>query len=41
MGLACGMTLIREWRGTLVPSIVIHGTSNAIVMSTLWIALSV
>ncbi len=41
MGLACGMTLIREWRGTLVPSIVIHGASNAIVMSVLWIALGV
>jgi len=41
MGLACGMTLIREWRGTIVPSIIIHGTSNTIVMSTLWLALGV
>ena len=41
MGLACGMTLIREWRGTLIPSIIIHGTSNTIVMLTLWIALGV
>ncbi len=41
MGLACGMTLIREWRGTLVGSIVIHGTSNMIVMSMLWILLGV
>ncbi len=40
MGLACGMTLIREWRGTLIPSIIIHGASNGIVLSTLWIALS-
>jgi len=41
MGLACGMTLIREWRGTLIPSIIIHATSNAILMTTLWIALGV
>ncbi len=41
MSLACGMTLIREWRGTLVPSIVIHGLSNGLVMSLLWIALGV
>ena len=41
MGLACGMTLIREWRGTLVPSLVIHGLSNALVISMLWIVLAV
>ncbi len=41
MGLACGMTLIREWRGSIVPSMVIHSTSNTIVMLTLWIALGV
>ena len=36
-----GMTLIREWRGTLVPSMVIHGLSNGLLMSLLWIALGV
>ena len=41
MGLACGMTLIREWRGTLIPSMVIHALSNALVMSMLWIVLAV
>ncbi len=41
MGLACGMTLIREWRGTLVPSMVIHCLSNALVISMLWIVLAV
>ena len=41
MGLATGMTLVREWRGTLVPSMVIHGLSNALVMSMLWILLAV
>ena len=41
MSLACGMTLIREWRGTLVPSMVIHGLSNGLLISLLWIALGV
>lgn len=41
MGLASGMTLIREWRGSIIPSMVIHSTSNAILMLTLWIALAV
>lgn len=40
MGLACGMTLLREWRGTLIPSIVIHGVSNALVMAMLWTMLA-
>ena len=40
MGLACGMTLFREWRGTLIPSIVIHGVSNALVMAMLWTMLA-
>jgi len=41
MGLASGMTLVREWRGTLVPSMVVHGLSNALVISMLWIMLAV
>ncbi len=41
MGLACGMTLFREWRGTLIPSMVIHGVSNALVMVMLWTMLAV
>jgi membrane protease YdiL (CAAX protease family) len=32
MSLAYGMTLVREWRGTLVPSMVLHGLSNGLVM---------
>ncbi len=40
MGLACGMTLFREWRGTLIPAMVIHGVSNALVMAMLWTMLA-
>lgn len=32
MGLAFAFTLAREWRGTLLPAMVAHGTSNAIVL---------
>ena len=31
MGLAMGFTLLREWRGTLVPAIVAHGVNNTAV----------
>jgi membrane protease YdiL (CAAX protease family) len=41
MSLACGMALVREWRGTLIPSMVIHGVSNGLIMGTLMIVLSV
>jgi membrane protease YdiL (CAAX protease family) len=41
MSLACGMTLVREWRGTLIPAMVIHGVSNGLIMGTLMIVLSV
>jgi membrane protease YdiL (CAAX protease family) len=41
MSLAYGMALIREWRGTLVPSIVIHAVSNGLIMSMLMIVLGV
>lgn len=33
MSLALGFTLAREWRGTLIPAIVAHGISNAVVMT--------
>ena len=33
MALACGFTLMREWRGTVVPSMIIHGINNAVVMT--------
>jgi membrane protease YdiL (CAAX protease family) len=32
MALACGFALMREWRGTLVPSMMAHGFSNALVL---------
>jgi len=35
MSLAVGFTLIREWRGTLIPSMVGHAVSNGIVMCML------
>jgi membrane protease YdiL (CAAX protease family) len=41
MSLACGMTLVREWRGTLIPSMVIHGVSNGLIMGMLMTLLSV
>ncbi len=33
MGIAVGMNLMREWRGSLIPSMVVHGVSNGIVVS--------
>jgi len=36
MGLAFGFALVREWRGSIVPSIVVHGISNFVVMMTLF-----
>ena len=35
MALACGFTLMREWRGTVAPSMIIHGISNGLVMTML------
>jgi membrane protease YdiL (CAAX protease family) len=35
MALAYSFLLLREWRGTLIPSIIVHGTSNGVVMVTL------
>jgi membrane protease YdiL (CAAX protease family) len=36
MSLATGMTLLREWRGTLLPPMIVHGISNGLVMCLLW-----
>ena len=33
--LACGFILAREWRGTLIPSIIAHGMNNALILSAL------
>ena len=33
MALACGFTLMREWRGTVVPSMIMHAISNGLVMT--------
>jgi membrane protease YdiL (CAAX protease family) len=40
MAIAIGMNIMREWRGTLLPSMVVHGVSNAIVTSIMIIFLS-
>jgi membrane protease YdiL (CAAX protease family) len=39
MGLALGFTLVREWRGTLVPAVVAHGINNGMAMLALYLAL--
>jgi membrane protease YdiL (CAAX protease family) len=33
MSLAYAFIIMREWRGTLIPCMVIHGLSNGIVMT--------
>ena len=40
MGIAVGMNLMREWRGSLLPSMLVHGISNGIVTSVLFLLLS-
>ena len=40
MAIAIGMNIMREWRGTLLPSIIVHGVSNGLVTSILIIFLS-
>jgi membrane protease YdiL (CAAX protease family) len=40
MFMACGFSLAREWRGSLLPSMFAHGMSNATVMTVAMIALS-
>jgi membrane protease YdiL (CAAX protease family) len=41
MSLACGMVLVREWRGTLIPSMIVHGVSNGLILGTLMVVLGV
>jgi hypothetical protein len=33
MALAYAFIIMREWRGTLIPCMLIHGISNGIVMT--------
>ena len=40
MGIAIGMNLMREWRGSIFPSMLVHGISNAVVTSMMLIFLS-
>jgi membrane protease YdiL (CAAX protease family) len=40
MGIAIGMNLMREWRGSILPSMVVHGLSNGLVISVMLIFLS-
>ncbi|MBC8309435.1 MAG: CPBP family intramembrane metalloprotease [Phycisphaerales bacterium] len=40
MGIAIGMNLLREWRGTLLPPMIVHGVSNGLVTSMMLIFLS-
>ena len=32
MALALGFSLMREWRGTLLPSMIAHGINNGLLM---------
>jgi membrane protease YdiL (CAAX protease family) len=41
MSLAIAMALMREWRGSLVPSMMIHGISNGLVMGLLMVLLGI
>ena len=40
MGIAVGMNMMREWRGSLIPSMVVHSMSNGIVTSMMLIFFS-
>ncbi len=40
MAIAIGMNLMREWRGTILPSMIVHGVSNGLVTSMMIIFLS-
>jgi membrane protease YdiL (CAAX protease family) len=39
MGLAFGFSLVREWRGTLVPCILAHAVHNGLLVCLLYLAL--
>jgi membrane protease YdiL (CAAX protease family) len=38
MALAIGFSLMREWRGTLIPSMVAHGINNGLIMLFIYFA---
>jgi membrane protease YdiL (CAAX protease family) len=40
MSLAYAFVIVREWRGTLIPAMIIHGVSNGLVMTMLMVLLS-
>jgi membrane protease YdiL (CAAX protease family) len=40
MSLAVAFCILREWRGSLLPSMIVHGISNGLVMSMLILLLS-
>jgi membrane protease YdiL (CAAX protease family) len=40
MALALGFSLMREWRGTLIPSMVAHGINNGVLMLFFYFALA-
>ena len=40
MSIAIGMNLMRVWSGTIITSMIVHGMSNGIVISILFIFLS-
>jgi membrane protease YdiL (CAAX protease family) len=40
MGIAISMNLMREWRGSLIPSVMVHGLSNGIVITMMIVFLS-
>jgi membrane protease YdiL (CAAX protease family) len=33
MSLACGLAILREWRGTLLPSMIAHGINNGLALA--------
>ncbi len=41
MSLAVGFTLVREWRGTVIPAIVMHAFSNGLILTLLFVVLNV
>ena len=39
MAIAFGLTIAREWRGSLIPSMIAHGIHNGLVMLVLILAI--
>jgi membrane protease YdiL (CAAX protease family) len=39
MSLAIAFTIIREWRGTLIPAMIMHGIQNTLVFTLMLVAL--